>query len=339
MITEKVQKERLENLKINIKTKYKSGDSILERNTDNSKNDNIINGIILEKDYYYQGQIIKKENIFDSRILYTYVFESNNKIACPNCGMSGNALEFIKGCPYCGTSCNLDFEDKELGSKHYYDLVIKDHSYIKKTFIIDLIISFLISFIYIIGTSRTFYIFDFMKVIGLTLLISFILFYFFYYLDAIIILPNLKRKKELLNQKQREFWTRMNNLGIEKNKFYNNLNYDLRKHYYSAKHPNIIDYDIIDYNYFKEAKDNENFYIKVNLDIRLISFKGDKIISKIETKTYQLKKASLTKKIDGSVNIIKCHNCGSSIDITKDKCTYCGTEFNYYQEWYLIKED
>ena len=35
-------------------------------------------------------------------------------------------------------------------------------------------------------------------------------------------------------------------------------------------------------------------------------------------------------------NIIKCHNCGASIDVTKSICDYCGTRVNSYQEWYMI---
>ena len=56
MITEKKHEERLKKLGINIKTKYKSFDKVLERNTDNSKNDNILEGIIINKDYLiYKG--------------------------------------------------------------------------------------------------------------------------------------------------------------------------------------------------------------------------------------------------------------------------------------------
>lgn len=338
MLTEKSQKERLKKYNLNIKTKFKAEDKVLERNTDDSKNDNVEEGIILEKDYYYKGQLLKKENIFDSRILYSYIFNSTENITCKNCGMIGKVTEFIEGCPYCGTNYNIDFSDKELGSKHYYDLVVKDRSYIKKTFIVDLIFSFIISLTYILTTSRTFYFFDFLKVIGLTFLISFLLFYFFYYLDAIAILPSVRRKKEVLNEKQREFWSRMKLNGIDKNKFYNNLNYDLRKYYYSNKFPNVIDYDIIDYNAFSEEKDEEILYVKVNLDIRIVSFQNNKISSKLETNTYKFKRVSLDKKLTGNINTIKCQNCGASIDVTKNKCDYCGKEFNYYQEWYLIEE-
>ena len=44
-----------------------------------------------------------------------------------------------------------------------------------------------------------------------------------------------------------------------------------------------------------------------------------------------------TLKLNDGVNIIKCHNCGASIDATAGKCNYCDSEIPYLQEWILIK--
>ena len=126
MITEKKHEERLKNIGLNIKTKYKSFDKVLERNTDGSKNDNIPEGVRINKDYYYKGQVIHKENIFDSRMIYSFNFiEKDKKIKCPNCGMEDVGAKFENGCPYCGTNYNMDFTNKDLGSKYYYDRTIK----------------------------------------------------------------------------------------------------------------------------------------------------------------------------------------------------------------------
>ena len=79
MITEKKHEERLKNIGLNIKTKYKSFDDVLERNTDGSKNDNIPEGVRIGKDYYYRGQVVHKETLFDSRILYKFEFNHGDK--------------------------------------------------------------------------------------------------------------------------------------------------------------------------------------------------------------------------------------------------------------------
>ena len=110
--------------------------------------------------------------------------------------MTANMEEFQSGCPYCYTSYNMEYQQKELGSKHYFDLTIKNKKYIVITYLIDLIVSFIITFEFIIGTSRTFYFFDMMKVLIGTILISLLLFYVFYYIDALMILPGIKKRKK-----------------------------------------------------------------------------------------------------------------------------------------------
>ncbi len=337
MLTEKLHEKRLDNFGINIKTKYKSLDKVLERNSDGSKNDNIPEGVRIRKDYYYKGMVGHKETTFDSRILYKFEFNHEGKEQkCPNCGSIGTIDEFSNGCPYCGTHYNLDYDDKDLGSKYYYDYTMKSNTYKIVTLVIDVIVSFFISLMFILETSRTFTIFDMGKVLLGTLLIGAILFFVFYYLDAAIVFSFIKAKKEKLNQEQRDFWNRMNSLGITKTTFYNNLNYDFRNLYYGDKYPDVIDYDIIDYNSFKESEDDKGFYIIVNLDIRLVEFKNGKFSSKLDSKTYTFKRAKIDKKLDKGVNIIQCHNCGASIDASKGECEYCGTKNNYLQEWYLI---
>ena len=111
MVVEEAQSNRLKGYGINIKTKFQSDHQILERNTDKSKNDNIKQGIILEKDYY-KGVLIKKENIFDSRILYTYEFNEEKDVKCINCGATSNVDDNSGYCPYCHTSFNLEYTNK-----------------------------------------------------------------------------------------------------------------------------------------------------------------------------------------------------------------------------------
>ena len=337
MVIEQAQNKRLKELGLNIKTKYQADDKILERNTDNSKNDNIKQGIILEKDYY-KGVLLKKENIFDSRITYTYEFNESKEIKCINCGATSNIDDNDDHCPYCNTCFNLEYNAKNLGSKYYYDLVTKDRSYIIKTYIIDLIISTVITSFYIVNTSRTMYFFDILKIVVGSILVSLILFYFFYYLDAMILLPGIKRKKELQNKRQQEFWERLEKKNLDKTTFYNNFLYELRELYYSDKYKDIIDFDIIDYEEFKDIEKDNKLYVDVSIDIRIVNYKNEKIKSKREIKSYRMICARKNDSLAPGVNEIKCHNCNSSIDVREKKCKYCGTKINYYQQWYLDKE-
>ncbi len=338
MVVEEIHEKRLKDYGINIKTKFKDNDQILERNTDHSKEDNIQNGIILEKDYYKDGILLKKENIFDSRMIYSYVFNGEETFTCKNCGMTADLKEFESGCPYCHTSYNMEYQNKELGSKHYYDLTIKSKKYIYITYIIDFIVSFIITLTFIINTSRTFYFFDILKVIAGTIIISLLLFYVFYYLDAMIILPGIRRYKEKINKKQEEFWKSLNYTDQDKTKFFNNINYSLRQLYYSDKEKNVVDFDIIDYNYFRKNIIKEDLFVDVNVEIRIVYYSNGRIKSKKDNKTYRFKKIKTSKELKEGTNLIICPNCSSSISVINEKCDYCGTPINYYQEWYLEKE-
>ena len=131
LVSDTFHNKKLKENSINIKTKYIVGNEILERNTDNSVNDEITKGIICKKEYYKNNKLVHEETTFDSRIEYTFINDENeNKnYTCKNCGMTAKLKEFNGGCPYCGTYYNIDYSEKDLGSKKYYDRVLRNKSY------------------------------------------------------------------------------------------------------------------------------------------------------------------------------------------------------------------
>ena len=98
LISDNYHKKKLKDLNINIKTKYIVGNKILERNTDDSSNDDIKSGIRCEKDYYVNNKLCHTEKIFDSRIEYTFISkeEENMDYKCPNCGMRSKLKNFLE---------------------------------------------------------------------------------------------------------------------------------------------------------------------------------------------------------------------------------------------------
>ena len=335
LISEDTQYNKLRKLHINIKTKYITGNKILERNTDNSYNDDILDGIRCKKEYYLNDKLVHTENKFDSRITYTFISKEmeNKDYKCPNCGMSGKLHDFLDGCPYCKTYYNIDYTDKELGSKYHYDRVLRNTKYRIFTGIIDIIISLFLTYLYIINTSRTFNSYDISKIFIYGFILSLILYYFFYIIDAYIILGPIKRYKDKQNQKQIDFWK---NTKINKKNFFNNYNYEVRNKYYSKS--NIIDYDVIDFDDFKSYKKNNDLYIDIDAYVRIVYFDNGKITSKYLEEKYTFKKISndVLDLKDGA-NIIKCHNCGASIDAKKGECKFCHTKIKYLQEWIIIE--
>lgn len=333
LISETYQKEKLKRYGINIRTKYIVGNKILERNTNDTVNDNIERGIRCQKEYYIDNKLAHKEKLFDSRIEYTYIMDNNinEEYECPNCGMKSPLKDFIDGCPYCKTYYNMDYSEKDLGSKYHYDRVLKSNIYRVITLIVDIIISIIISFIFIKLTSRTFNNYDIIKIFIYGIILSLILYYFFYITDAYIILSPIKKYKDKQNKKQIEFWQRTK---INKKTFFNNLNYEIRKKYYSKE--NIIDYDILDYTKFKDYEVNRVLYVDVTADLRIVTYENKKLKSKIITQTYTMKQNKNTLlNLGNKENIIRCANCGASIDVTKGKCEYCHSEIKYLQEWIL----
>lgn len=334
-ISDSYQEKKLKEYGINIKTKYAVSNKILERNTNNSINDDITSGVRCEKDYYLNNNLIHTEKLFDSRVEYTFISmeEDNKDYTCPNCGMRSKTKNFINGCPYCRTYYNIDYTDKDLGGKYHYDMVLRKKTYRVVTLIIDFIISLILCYFFIKTTSRTFNNFDIYKIFIYGVILSSILYYIFYILDAYIILGPIKIYKSMQNQKQIDFW---NNTKIDKKKFFNNFNYELRKYYYSQN--NIIDYDILDYISFNEIKKDNVTYILVKADIRVVYYIDGKIKSKIITDSYSFKhNDNGVLELKAGVNLIKCHNCGASIDANSGSCSYCHSEIKYLQEWILEK--
>ena len=332
-LSESFNKKRLKDNKINIKTKYIQGYDVLERNSDESFNDDILNGVRCKKEYYVNNVLKHQETEFDTRIEYSFIGGSNlnRKYVCPNCGMSGKQKDFIDGCSYCGTYYNIDFVDKELGSKHHYDRVLRSNLYRIFTGVFDLIISMLLSYCFIKFTSRTFNNYDVSKVFIYGFIFSVILYYIFYIMDAYFVLPFVAKYKDIQNKKQREFWERTK---LDKKIFFNNLNFEVRKYYYSKD--GIIDYDILDYLRFEDYVIDDKLYVKVTAEVRKVYFINNKFVSEINRDTYIMKKHNNgTLDVKNGINIIQCHNCGASIDILKGKCEYCDTQIKYYQEWIM----
>ncbi|MGM9874437.1 MAG: hypothetical protein ACI32H_00770 [Bacilli bacterium] len=333
LISDNFHKKKLKEFGINIKTKYIVGNKIFERNTDNSINDDIVSGIRCEKDYYIGKTLVHKEKEFDSRIEYTFISKEmeNKEYKCPNCGMQSKLKDFVDGCPYCRTYYNIDYSNKDLGSKYHYDRVLRNKTYRIVTGIVDLIISFILCAIFIKLTSRTFNSIDVSKIFIYGVILAAVLYYFFYILDAYIILTPIKRYKDKQNQKQIEFWDKTK---IDKKEFFNNLNYEVRKYYYSKS--DIVDFDILDYIEFEDFTKKGIQHVRVLAEIRIVYYDSGKIKPKFSKEEFIFKKNPNEKlELKDAVNIIKCHNCGASIDVTKGICSYCHTEIKYLQEWIL----
>lgn len=331
LISDNSQNNKLKKFNINIKTKYIVHDKILERNINNSYNDDIKSGIRCKKEYYIGDRLLKIENQFDSRIEYTFIANEDKEFVCVNCGLHTNLSEFVDGCPYCGTYYNLDYTEKDLGSKYHYDRVLRTNTYRVITGIVDLVFSLLVTYYFIKFTSRTFNVYDISKIFIYGFILSVVLYYFFYLIDGYIVLKPIKLYKDGQKQKQVEFWNRTK---IDKKKFFNNLNYEIGRKYFNDI--DVIDYDILDYDEFTDSYINNVMYVKVKAYVRVVKFVNGKLKSMYITDTYNMKRMNENVfEMKNGTNFVKCNNCGASVDVVKEKCDYCGTKISPLQEWIL----
>ena len=292
-ISETLQMRRLTESGVNIKTTYIVDGTLRYRSTDGTCQDDVHSGIRCRKEYFRQGKLLHTEKIFDSRMEYTYVsgMDEEAQHTCENCGFTGKVKEFVNGCPCCDAASNIDYADKELGSKHHYDLVLQSPVYRIITGVVDYIVSFLLC-------------------------------------DAYAVLGPVRRYKEKQNRRQQEFWT---GTGIDKKRFYNNLNYEAGRRYYSR--PDVIDYDIMDYTGLQEHVENGILCVDVELQVRLVYLRGGRITSAYQKDTFSLSHNDRVMTLDSGIHVIKCPKCDANIDVTKGVCEYCGTEIDSLQEW------
>ena len=333
LISNDFQEKNLKKFNISIETKYLTNGKVVTINSNNPTSDDVINVIICEKKYYVNDKLFYDEHFFDSRIEYTFISKefSNNTYQCPNCGVTLKTSDFINGCPYCKTHYNMDYVDKDLGSKYHYDLVLMNKTYRVVTLFFDVLVSFILSFIFIKYTSRTFNSYDIAKIFVYTLIMSLCLYYFFYLADAYLILPPIRRYKEKQNDKIKAFWQ---NFGYDKKKFFNNLNFEIRRKYYCNE--NIIDYDIIDYNEFNIVNIDGIESVRVKAFVRIVYYTGQKITSKYVDDEWTLMHiGDNINAYKGYPNIIKCPSCGASMDLLKGECEYCHKKIEHSIEWLL----
>jgi len=332
-LSDKKYAKRLKEFGLRLVTTYKAGEKIIQKDSFETLQTDIKDGIRLEKKYFKGGKTVFELFGFDPRIKYTFVKALNAK-ECPNCGAP---IDTHSGeCPYCGAAYNMDYESKNLGTKYHTDLVMQSKSYRYITLLIAIVVSFLISLVYFKTTGRTFNGWDITKVIFGTMLLSLVSYYLFFYLDSFFILLPIKLYKERINSKQEKFW-RDNSSEFSKNVFFTNLNYELQRYYFdSQENKNVVDFDFVDYTNISKEIINDKIFVNIDILVREVFYDGGKLKSRQMQKTLRLKKSPLEYSLDnvGGV-VLRCRNCGTSVDAFQKQCPSCGTIQNYFQQWYL----
>ena len=116
---ERPQSKRLNRLGLRILTTFWDNGSIRQRSSDHSVQDDIADGVIMNKQYFRGERLLHTEKEFNPLLKYSFVIQDQMKkeTTCPNCGKTGETIEFGDGCPYCGTYYNIGYSERKNAGK------------------------------------------------------------------------------------------------------------------------------------------------------------------------------------------------------------------------------
>ena len=350
-VFERLHDKKLKQEGIRIDSIYHCKDGDKTRSSDSSVSDDVKNGILLKKIYYQDGKLSFVKGGFDSRILYTFLSRAGDQrqMQCPNCGYEAAGREFLDGCPYCGTNFNMTFDDMEAGAKKSYDRILHSNSYRVTVYLVSLVLGMIISFLVIFNTSRIFNFVSWGRVIFYGLILSVVTYLAFYFVDARVVPGPIARYKDRKNQADKAFWLRS---GIDQTTFYNNLQYELQRVYYGGQgkgagslEEDVVDFEIVDTEDFHRSRQGGKDIVSLTLYANgTVRGKEGRLSAGEKKRQVRLERwrgdaaNGAGQDISGlqpGANVIICHNCGGSLDVTQKQCPFCGTRINFHQEWYI----
>ncbi len=339
---ERPQSERLARLGLRIVTTFWDDGGIRRRSSDHALHDDIVNGVIMDKQYFRGEQLLHTEKAFNPLLKYTFVIreQMEKEISCPNCGKTGKTAEFADGCPYCGTCYNIGYgERKDAGKLSAEKKSLPPAEYLT-ALVILLFVFWGLGLLFVRISGRTFGLFDILKGLAFGTIAGLLAFYVYYTsrVSAIV------RKEEESYQEQmrqiRTLETGLSAYDIPVSVLYTNLSGELNSCFFAGSKPenaDIIDWDILDYDDYRIDKDRNNSpKITLSGKIRILRADGNRVRSGEFRMHAVMKPNTVTgNPLQPGANVLHCHRCGGDIDVTRPTCSHCGAPVRYNQRLYL----
>lgn len=130
--------------------------------------------------------------------------------------------------------------------------------------------------LWILNTSRTFNGYDVGKIFLYGMILAMILYYF----SICGMLMRYWSPSDDTKSSRTEDSENSEPYRDRQKRFYNNLNYEAGRRYYSR--PDVIDYDVIDYTDLQEHEENGRLWVRVELQVRLVYLRNGKISSEYQ---------------------------------------------------------
>ena len=341
---ERSQSKRLEEQGLRILTTFWDNGLIRQRSTDRSAHDDVVNGVIMNKKYYRGERLLRTEKVFNPLLQYSFVIrdQMEKEISCPNCGTTGKTADFADGCPYCGTCYNIGYgERKNAGKRSAEKRSPEPAEYLSVLF--GLLAVFIVAGLLLVRAGgRTFGLFDVLKGIVFGALGGLLAFCLYYTSRIYAITRRAEESYRVQLDRIRGFETRLAAFGIPVNVFYTNLSSELNHLFFDGGDPryaDVVDWDVLDYGEYGVSGENENdLAVSVTAELRIIRGSANRLrAEKARLHAVMKPNAVSGDPLRPGANVIRCRNCGCSIDITRPACPQCGTPIRYRQRLYLTE--
>ena len=103
------------------------------------------------------------------------------------------------------------------------------------------------------------------------------------------------------------------------------------------KNRDVIDFDIIDCKSMTVSDENKDtYFVDVALSLRIVKCKKSDVKSRERNVQLKLKRnAAIREELQPGLNISKCPQCGSSLNLNTMRCEYCGAMIERHEMFTL----
>ena len=335
------QEKRLGKFDLTMITSFWDEHAVRRRASDGSVREDIINGVIMDKKYYRKGKLIHTEKMFNPLMRYSFVMggKLEEDTQCPNCGWRGKTSAFLNGCPYCGASCHISYQDRQEGVKSFAEKKAKQPELYVGSFFGCMGICIGISLLIVLTTGRTHGLFDFLKGIAFGAAPGLIAFCRVYLKRVLEITQEAEAYFRQQSSMLQTFETGLTKKGISLDAFFTSLNTEITTRLFgdAPENGNIVDWDILDYDDCRTERTGEGGEeMVIRMTMRILRMEGNRLRAR-ETESRAVMKTNpvTPDPLRKGAMVVHCHACGSSIDLSQPVCGFCGTPIRYRQPLYL----
>lgn len=302
-------------------------------------------------------QIRKYHDVCDCRVhlLKTRVDEEN-RVACPNCGATGELDQFMEGCSFCGSRFTIQYFQAKVAGFSLIESMESKMAGITKNMIKTYVVMFLALFLILMIVPHSLAYFRFGLGFGVIQKMFFTVYKFFFLMFFTVLFSNiLIRSKGFMKNESvvtaafpsfdfmgfmqdLEYRLRAIYMADDVSKLQAVTDYNLEA--FIREHENVFDVSISNIN-FLEAFHNPatgDDCISVEVTVKMYRLSGKAVRECYENLTLNIAKHRGGYLSPCAIRQFKCEACGNNLHILKStKCDYCGHEIDKFSLGWTIQ--